>query len=81
MNQSDRRRQALKIKSGAGDRIVWGVYIMENFKHLPEPPSVFYLRVIEPVKRTTRAYREEAIVRAGMNPSCWTTKTSSSPTC
>ncbi|MDF2276197.1 hypothetical protein P0R36_13410 [Aeromonas caviae] len=38
---------------------------MENFKHLPEP---FRIRVIEPVKRTTRAYREEAIVRAGMNP-------------
>ncbi len=28
---------------------------MENFKHLPEP---FRIRVIEPVKRTTRAYRE-----------------------
>ena len=52
-----------------------GVYIMENFKHLPEP---FRIRVIEPVKRTTRAYREEAIVRAGMNPSCWTARTSSS---
>lgn len=38
---------------------------MENFKHLPEP---FRIRVIEPVKRTTRVYREEAIVRAGMNP-------------
>ena len=38
---------------------------MENFKHLPEP---FRIRVIEPVKRTTRAYREEAIIRAGMNP-------------
>ena len=38
---------------------------METFKHLPEP---FRIRVIEPVKRTTRAYREEAIVRAGMNP-------------
>ncbi len=38
---------------------------MENFKHLPEP---FRIRVIEPVKRTTRAYREEAIVKAGMNP-------------
>ncbi len=25
---------------------------MENFKHLPEP---FRIRVIEPVKRTTRA--------------------------
>ena len=33
-------------------------YVMENFKHLPEP---FRIRVIEPVKRTTRAYREEAI--------------------
>ena len=32
---------------------------MENFKHLPEP---FRIRVIEPVKRTTRAYREEAII-------------------
>jgi tryptophanase len=38
---------------------------MENFKHLPEP---FRIRVIEPVKRTTREYREEAIVKAGMNP-------------
>ncbi|AUI88240.1 tryptophanase [Vibrio azureus] len=38
---------------------------MENFKHLPEP---FRIRVIEPVKRTTRAYREEAIIKAGMNP-------------
>lgn len=38
---------------------------MENFKHLPEP---FRIRVIEPVKRTTRAYREEAILKAGMNP-------------
>lgn len=38
---------------------------MEHFKHLPEP---FRIRVIEPVKRTTRAYREEAILKAGMNP-------------
>ncbi|MDO5091311.1 MAG: tryptophanase [Cardiobacteriaceae bacterium] len=38
---------------------------MENFKHLPEP---FRIRVIEPVKRTTRAYRDEAILKAGMNP-------------
>ena len=34
---------------------------MENFKHLPEP---FRIRVIEPVKRTTRAYREEAIIKS-----------------
>ncbi len=39
--------------------------IMENFKHLPEP---FRIRVVEPVKRTTRAYRGQAIVEAGMNP-------------
>lgn len=38
---------------------------MENFKHLPEP---FRIRVIEPVKRTTREYRDEAILKAGMNP-------------
>ncbi|HCR8342945.1 TPA: tryptophanase, partial [Shigella flexneri] len=38
---------------------------MENFKHLPEP---FRIRVIEPVKRTTRAYRKEAIIKSGMNP-------------
>lgn len=38
---------------------------MENFKHLPEP---FRIRVIEPVRRTTRSYREEAILKAGMNP-------------
>ena len=38
---------------------------MENFKHLPEP---FRIRVVEPVKRTTLAYRKEAIVKAGMNP-------------
>lgn len=38
---------------------------MENFKHLPEP---FRIRVIEPVKRTTREYREQAILNAGMNP-------------
>lgn len=38
---------------------------MENFKHLPEP---FRIRVVEPVKRTTYAYREQAIVEAGMNP-------------
>ena len=38
---------------------------MENFKHLPEP---FRIRVIEPVKRTTRAYREEAIVLAPLFP-------------
>ncbi|MEW7867141.1 tryptophanase [Aeromonas diversa] len=38
---------------------------MEHFKHLPEP---FRIRVIEPVKRTTRAYREAAIKQAGMNP-------------
>ncbi len=36
---------------------------MENFKHLPEP---FRIRVIEPVKRTTRAYREEE--RQLLNP-------------
>ncbi|HHF4284254.1 TPA: tryptophanase [Haemophilus influenzae] len=38
---------------------------MENFKHLPEP---FRIRVIEPVKRTTREYREQAILKSGMNP-------------
>lgn len=38
---------------------------MENFKHLPEP---FRIRVIEPVKRTTAEYRQEAIIKAGMNP-------------
>ena len=38
---------------------------MQNFKHLPEP---FRIRVIEPVKRTTREYREQAILKAGMNP-------------
>lgn len=38
---------------------------MENFKHLPEP---FRIRVIEPVKRTTEAYRNQAIVEAGLNP-------------
>lgn len=38
---------------------------MIDMKHLPEP---FRIRVIEPVKRTTRAYREEAIIKAGMNP-------------
>ncbi len=38
---------------------------MNNFKHLPEP---FRIRVIEPVKRTTREYREAAIIKAGMNP-------------
>ena len=38
---------------------------MENFKHLPEP---FRIRVIEPVKRTSREYREQAILKSGMNP-------------
>ncbi|MFA0470945.1 hypothetical protein AB4564_10140 [Vibrio sp. 10N.222.51.E8] len=38
---------------------------MENFKHLPEP---FRIRVVEPVKRTTRAYREQAIVDAALFP-------------
>ncbi len=38
---------------------------MENFKHLPEP---FRIRVIEPVKRTTREFRDQAILKAGMNP-------------
>lgn len=38
---------------------------MDNFKHLPEP---FRIRVIEPVKRTTIEYREEALKGAGMNP-------------
>lgn len=38
---------------------------MENFKHLPEP---FRIRVIEPVKRTTREHRENAILQSGMNP-------------
>ncbi|WP_394213657.1 tryptophanase [Enterovibrio calviensis] len=32
--------------------------------HLPEP---FRIRVIEPVKRTTRAYREEILLKAGLN--------------
>lgn len=40
-------------------------FTMEHFKHLPEP---FRIRVIEPVKRTTRDYREAAIKQAGMNP-------------
>ena len=38
---------------------------MENFKHLPEP---FRIRVVEPVKRTTREHRDAAILNAGMNP-------------
>jgi tryptophanase len=38
---------------------------MENFKHLPEP---FRIRVIEPVKRTTREHRENAMIKSGMNP-------------
>ena len=38
---------------------------MDTFKHLPEP---FRIRVIEPVKRTTREYRDAAILKAGMNP-------------
>lgn len=38
---------------------------MDKFNHLPEP---FRIRVIEPVKRTTREYREHAIVKSGMNP-------------
>ncbi|WP_027709984.1 tryptophanase [Zooshikella ganghwensis] len=38
---------------------------MNNFRHLPEP---FRIRVVEPVKRTTLAYREKAILNAGMNP-------------
>ncbi|EHA1123869.1 tryptophanase [Vibrio navarrensis] len=38
---------------------------MNNFKHLPEP---FRIRVIEPVKRTTEEYRQQAIINAGMNP-------------
>ena len=38
---------------------------MNNFKHLPEP---FRIRVIEPVKRTTKEHREEAIIKSGMNP-------------
>lgn len=38
---------------------------MNNFKHLREP---FRIRVIEPVKRTTREHRENAIIQAGMNP-------------
>ena len=38
---------------------------MNNFKHLPEP---FRIRVIEPVKRTTREHRENVIVNSGMNP-------------
>ncbi|HEJ8088788.1 TPA: tryptophanase [Serratia liquefaciens] len=38
---------------------------MESFKHLPEP---FRIRVIEPVARTTREYRENAIIKSGMNP-------------
>lgn len=38
---------------------------MNNFKHLPEP---FRIRVIEPVKRTTREHRDNAIIQAGMNP-------------
>ena len=38
---------------------------MNNFKHLPEP---FRIRVIEPVKRTTREHRENAIIKSGMYP-------------
>lgn len=38
---------------------------MENFKHLPEP---FRIRVIEPVKRTTREYREKAIFKCRNEP-------------
>lgn len=38
---------------------------MQDFKHLPEP---FRIRVIEPIKPTTRAYRDEAIKKAWMNP-------------
>ncbi|ECA1898161.1 TPA: tryptophanase [Salmonella enterica subsp. enterica serovar Eastbourne] len=38
---------------------------MDNFRHLPEP---FRIRVIEPVKRTTRKHRENVINKSGMNP-------------
>ena len=38
---------------------------MTDYQHLPEP---FRIRVIEPVKRTTKEYRENAIIKAGMNP-------------
>lgn len=38
---------------------------MENFKHLPEP---FRIRVIEPIQHTTYPHRENALVKAGMNP-------------
>jgi tryptophanase len=34
-------------------------------KHLPEP---FRIRVVEPVKWTTREYREAALAKAGLNP-------------
>lgn len=58
---------------GIADVIFTGITVIKineglcngNFKHLPEP---FRIRVIEPVKRTTRAYREEAIIKSGMNP-------------
>jgi tryptophanase len=38
---------------------------MQDFKHQPEP---FRIRVIEPVKRTSREYRQSAIAKAGHNP-------------
>ncbi|CAI1807807.1 tryptophanase [Serratia ficaria] len=38
---------------------------MDFFSHLPEP---YRVRVIEPVKRTTREYREKVIAESGMNP-------------
>ena len=39
-----------------------------NGKSLNISLNRFRIRVIEPVKRTTRAYREEAIIKSGMNP-------------
>ncbi|SUX72005.1 Tryptophanase [Citrobacter amalonaticus] len=38
---------------------------MDNFKHLPEP---FRIRVIEPVKRTTREHRNNAIIKIRDEP-------------
>ncbi|HIF9314384.1 TPA: tryptophanase [Photobacterium damselae] len=38
---------------------------MNELKHLPEP---FRIRVFEPIKKTTRQYREYALEQAGMNP-------------
>lgn len=48
-----------------GPRLVGASISTTELKYMPEP---YRIRVVEPIEQTTRAQREEALVKVGFNP-------------